>query len=134
MSMLSIFPYEIMLIVNYAWSQSFVHVETNHTAINEWGWFPYNRNILTYSSIRSTMTIEEIARETTSVAVTVPQRALACITDLTDSNNTPLYDPQFLQITSGTQNESKTKLNLSTSMTAFVLDNIAMETDKHERR
>ena len=80
------------------------------------------------------MKTEEITRENTSVAVTVPQRTLVTITGLTNSDNTPSYNPQFLQTPSHNENESTAKLNFKTGMAAFVLDKIVAETDKHEAR
>ena len=35
-------PYEIVLIVNYAWERSFSRVATNKKAIAKRGWHPFN--------------------------------------------------------------------------------------------
>ena len=115
-------------------ARSFERVDTNQKAICEKGWFPYNRNLLTYPSIRSNMTPEEISQEQTSTSVTIPQHALVAITDLVNSELTPSHDPQFLQLTNGNETESKAKLNFHSGMAAFVLDSIVMEADKHEAR
>ena len=47
---------DLMLLINIAWNKSFARVDKNRRAIADRGWGPYNRNILTFSHIRATMT------------------------------------------------------------------------------
>ena len=59
MPRLTIEVQEIIILVNYAWEQSFARIDSNRTAIVERGWFPLNRNLLLDKQLRSTMTTEE---------------------------------------------------------------------------
>ena len=45
-------PHKIIGIINYAWSKYFGKVESNKKAIYDRGWYPYNRNLMIYPSIR----------------------------------------------------------------------------------
>ena len=45
-----------MLLINIAWNRLFTRVDKNMRAIADGGWGTYNRNILTFSHIRDTMT------------------------------------------------------------------------------
>ena len=47
---------DLMLLINIAWHKLFARVDQNRRAIADRGWGPYNRNILTFSHIRATMT------------------------------------------------------------------------------
>ena len=47
---------DLMVLINIAWNKSFARVDKNRRAIADRGWGPYNRNILTFSHIRATMT------------------------------------------------------------------------------
>ena len=47
---------DLMLFINTAWNKSFARVNKNRRAIVDRRWGPYNRNILTFSHIRATMT------------------------------------------------------------------------------
>ena len=53
---LTVEPHEIISIINYAWDRSFSRIESNMHAIADRGWFPYNRNIMTESTIRASIT------------------------------------------------------------------------------
>ena len=63
MPRLTIEVQEIMILVNYAWEESFARAETNKTAIAERGWFPLNRCLLLDKQLRSTMTVKEHEEE-----------------------------------------------------------------------
>ena len=60
-------PHEIMLLVNYAWMQSFANVNDDKRATAERGWYPYNRNRLTYDVLCDTMTEDQINEEDVSM-------------------------------------------------------------------
>ena len=47
---------ELMVLINIAWNKSFARADKNRRVIADRGWGPYNRNILTISHIRATMT------------------------------------------------------------------------------
>jgi hypothetical protein len=46
MTHVDLVPTDIIPLVNYAWEQSFVKVESNKRAICDHGWYPLNRNLL----------------------------------------------------------------------------------------
>ena len=68
----SLVPTDILPLINYAWKRSFARVRTNSKAIAERGWFPYNRNIMTFPEIRETMTKKETEEEMTSADIILP--------------------------------------------------------------
>ena len=121
-----IHPFEVMLIVNYAWTQSFARKDKNKTAISERGWFPYNRKLLTYSTLCATMTDEDRTKE--SETITIPKSILSPTLDLTD-DSTPHFDPQYLS--SGTK---PNPLNFSNGMSAWCLDTMVGESDQSAAR
>ena len=47
---------DLMLLINISWNKSFARVDKDRRAISNRRRGPYNRNILTYSHIRTTMT------------------------------------------------------------------------------
>ena len=125
----TIYPYEIMLIVNFAWSKSFANKDGNLNAICERGWYPYNRNILTYSCIRSSMTHKEVEEEIRSLDVNAPQRILNSSTVSQSPTDSSSYDSTFLDDQHMTE-----KLNFKTGTAAYVLDTLVRETDKLNAR
>ena len=60
---LGILPTDIMMMINHAWPLSFGNVRTNKKAIEERGWFPFNRNLLLDEEIRQTITIDETSKK-----------------------------------------------------------------------
>ena len=50
---------DLMILINIAWNKSFGRIDMNKKAITHRGWGSYNRNILTLSRIRATMTETE---------------------------------------------------------------------------
>lgn len=66
---LTIEPYEIILIINKAWDDSFARAVTNLKAIADRGWCPYNRNLLLHPKIRATMTAEELKKEPSRIII-----------------------------------------------------------------
>ena len=69
---LTIEPYEIVVLVNMAWQQSFARSISNKKAIEMHGWNPLNRNLLLNETLRSTMTEEERVGEGVTSCVVVP--------------------------------------------------------------
>ena len=61
-------PCEIINIVNETWDESFGCTKTNKKAIAERGWGPFNRNLITYPIIRSTITNEEKLKEESAIS------------------------------------------------------------------
>ena len=61
-------------------------------AIFERGWFPYNKNLLTYSTLCTTMTDED--REKERENITIPKSILSLTIDVTNDSS-PSYDPQY---------------------------------------
>ena len=121
-----IHSFEVMLIVNYALTQSFARKDKNKMAISERGWYPYNRKLLTYSTLRATMTDEDRTKE--SETITIPKSILNPTLDLTD--DTPHFDPQYL---SSGATEPK-PLNFSNGMSAWCLDTMVGEADRNAAR
>ena len=87
--------YDIMNIVSYAWSKSFVVENSNRTAIAERGWNPYNRNLMTYPIIRTSITKEEAENELLETSkIVLPIQKRVEITDLIDTS-TQVIDPRY---------------------------------------
>jgi len=120
-----------MLIINAAWESSFVRVEQNRKATSERGWHPYNCNLLTYPTLRETMTDEDKQDELNSNAITLPLPSSCTTLVVSDSTLTPTFDPSFLRITDG---QEHTPLNYSQGMTACCLDAMVSENDIKEAR
>ena len=49
---------DLMLLMNIAWNKSFARIDKNRRVIADRVWGQYNRNILIFSQIRSTITDE----------------------------------------------------------------------------
>ena len=81
MSTPAIYQYNIMILVNYAWSKSFAKIDSKPKAIYKQGWYPYHYHSLTYPASRLIMTKEKIVNEITSVTVTFPQNELVLVTN-----------------------------------------------------
>ena len=117
-------PFEAIIIIKKAWYESFGRVETNKKAIAERGWFPYNRNLLTYPDIRSTMTEVEKAAESEKNII-LPSHHF--VEDLT----MPTLDEKYLPIKPGMKEE---KLNFATGTAMKCLDAIVQHNDIMEAR
>ena len=118
-----------MLIVNYSWERLFKRIEYNKRAICKRGWFPYNRNILTYYKLRLTMTDVDRKSEYeaglvpyTTVANTIPNNAIAPtqVNANTIPNNV---------ITPTLATAATTLLNFKNGMAAYFLDALVSEAD-----
>ena len=59
MMQLTIEPYEIIMMVNYAGGHFFGRIMSNKKAIIDQGWYPLNQQLLLCPTLRSNMTIEE---------------------------------------------------------------------------
>ena len=70
---LTIEPFEIIILVNYAWELSFGRCIKNKKAICERGWGPLNRTLLLHETIRATMTAQQ-EKEEPSIGVIIPQK------------------------------------------------------------
>ena len=123
--------YDIINIVNYAWSKSFAVQSSNQTAIAERGWNPYNRNLMTYPIIRASMTKEEAANELLDASkIVLPIQKRVEITDLIDTS-TPTIDPRYA---SKPVPDVKKVANFSQGTASFCLEKIVMQQDLHEAR
>ena len=123
--------YDIINIVNYAWSKSFAVESSNQTAIAERGWNPYNRNLMTYPIIRASMTKEEAANELLDASkIVLPIQKRVEITDLIDTL-TPTIDPRYA---SKPVPDVKKVANFSHGTASFYLKKIVMQQDLHEAR
>ena len=86
-------PWDIINIVNTAWDESFGRVTTNKKAISERGWGPFNRNLMTYTIIRATITEEEkLKEELASSNVILPMHKKH---EPTDQITTPSFNPDL---------------------------------------
>ena len=118
---------EIMILINYAWDESFARVETNKTAIAERGWFPLNRKLLIDTQLRSTMTVNEQRDERTN-GVIVPYHATDNFVEIAD--NEPTLDLQYLPLPP----LPASRPNLQSGMSAFCLDAIVQNQDLMDAR
>ena len=101
-------PCKVIIIIKKAWDESFGRVDTNKKAIAERGWFPYNRNLLTYQDIRSTMTEVERAAKLEKKII-LPSHHF--VKDLT----LPTLDEKHIPIKVGMK-EEKLKFTSGTAM------------------
>ena len=117
-------PYEIIGIVNYAWERSFANVQTNKKAICERGWFPYNRNLMTYQCLRATMTTVEKENESldTSRGI-IPSHLMHNSTDLVA---VPTFDPALAIVPYRSEQQV---VNFSSGTAAFCLDKMVSTHD-----
>ena len=60
---MELLPTDIVLLINKDWVNSFAEVESNKKSIAEYGWFPYNQNLLMHKQLRATMTTKDIENE-----------------------------------------------------------------------
>ena len=93
-------------------------------AISERGWFPYNRNLLTYPVLRATMTDQDHEKERESIII--PKAILNPTLDLTDDSS-PSCHPQYLP----SNITPKEPLNFSQGMSAWCLDTMVSEGDQN---
>jgi hypothetical protein len=63
MTDLDLVPSDIIPLVNYTWDWSFAKIDSNKKAINDCGWFPFNRNLLLNPVLREIMTENDLAEE-----------------------------------------------------------------------
>ena len=123
--------YDIMNIVSYAWSKSFLVENSNRTAISERGWNPYNRNLMTYPIIRASITKEEAENELLDTSkIVLPIQKRVEITDLIDTS-TQVIDPRYA---SKPVPDVKKVANFSQGTASFCLDKIVMQQDLNEAR
>jgi len=88
--------YDIMTIVSRAWYKSFDHINSNKKAIAKREWFLYNRNLMTYPIIRSSITREEKVDETSlSSEIILPLHKRVEITDLCNTS-TQIINYQYV--------------------------------------
>ena len=125
----TIFAYEIILLVNYAWAHSFGKVATNQHAIAERGWNPLNRNLLLNSQLRATMTMDEKTAEQASGTILIPYHALDNFVHIDES--LPTYDPTCLP---SPALDKSPALNMTTGTAAFCIDSIVHHSDLMESR
>jgi len=74
-----IYPYEIVILVNYAWSQSFARPTSNKHDIAERGWFLLNRALLLNDTLSTTMTEKEKETECESTTVFIPSSYITTV-------------------------------------------------------
>ena len=124
-------PYNIMPIIPYSWDQSFAIVESNKKSIVERGWYPYNRNLMTYPEIRASITKEEAENELLNTSkIVLPLQKRVEITDLTNSSP-QVIDKRFA---AKPIPDEKKQNNFSTGMAAFYLNQLVAEHDLNKAR
>jgi len=96
MMRLTIKPYKIITIINYAWSRSFARPVSNKKTIAERGWYPLNRALLLNAGLRATMTEQQQEEEVDSGIFFPIPTTLALPTN--NPPTTPTYDPTFLAL------------------------------------
>ena len=137
--------YDIIPLINYAWTHSFSRNQTNRAAIAERGWGPLNRNLMLDRTLRSTMTDSEINREEsfgifipTRVEDNTPPTTSTATMTLDSSTNSypsiapaPLINTAFLTTTA---EQPRANMNYSQGTAAFCLDTIVQHTDLMDSR
>ena len=115
--------HDLMHIVSRAWYKSSARVESNKKTIDKRGWYTYNRNLMTYSIIRSSITKETVVEERSlSSKITLPLHKCVEITDLFESLS-QLINPQYA---SRPFNDYRKMVNFLSGKATFCLDKIGM--------
>ena len=115
---------DLMLLINIAWNKSFARIDKNRKAIADRGWGPYNRNILTLSHIRATMTNDERKDDAFFNYEVVLSSSLSVSTITNDSsicNN---------NISSKSRYNGSSDINLNIGIAASVTDTIVQHEDR----
>ena len=113
----SIEPTDIIPMINYAWDRSFANIAGNKKAILERGWFPFNRNLLLDSNLRSTMNAQDKENEKNDEDVIISSKTHDYFAE--QAKNLPNYDPKFIP-----QNQSAQRMNFTSGISAQVLDKL----------
>ena len=113
---------DLMLLINIAWNKSFARVDKNRRAIADRGWGPYNRNILTFSHIRATMT------ETDRIYDLNYQVVLSSSSSVSTITNDSSFCNNFLSSHSRFSDSSETNLNIG--IAATITDSIIQHEDR----
>ena len=112
----------LMLLINIAWNKSFARVDKNRRDIADRGWGPYNRNILTFSHIRATMTETDRIYDLNIQIVLSSSESVSTITnDSSFCNNFLSSDIRF-------SDSSETNLNIG--IAATITDSIIQHEDR----
>ena len=126
----TIYPYEIIPLINTAWAQSFTRPSSNKKVIAERGWNPLNCKILLNNTLRTTMT--ESDKEKEILRALVPERVSLATTPFTAqaSNTAPTtMDSTEYSTLDSTTTTSTEKLNYSHGRAAMCLDSIISHGD-----
>ena len=113
---------DLMLLINIAWNKSFARVDKNRRAIADRRWGQYNRNILTFSHIRATMT------ETDRIYDLNYQVVLSSSSSVSTITNDSSFCNNFLSSHSRFSDNSVT--NLKVGVAAVVTDSIIQHEDR----
>ena len=113
---------DLMLLINIVWNKLFARVDKNRRAIADRGWGPYNRNILTFSYIRATMTETDRIYDLNYQVVLSSSSSVGTITnDFSFCNN-------FISSHSRFSDYSET--NLNGRIAATITDSIIQHEDR----
>jgi hypothetical protein len=122
---MGIMPTNIMVIVNDAWVQSFVRVNTNKKALAKRGWFPYNHILLDHPDLRTTMTEQQLKEEKASMLSCDDSQDISELTLDTAIKDTSYYSRHTTK---------PVPLNLSGAMGQHILTHIVREVDLQTAR
>ena len=100
-----------MLLINIAWNESFSCVDKNRRAIADEEWGSYNRNILTFSHIRVTIT------ETDKLNDLNKQVVLSLSSSVSTITNDSSFCNDFLSSHSRFSDFNETNLNVGIATT-----------------
>ena len=122
-------PHDILKIVTEGYRAGFQNELNNRRAISERGWFPFNRHLLTYPSLRATMTKDEKEKEELEDSVVIlPKHKKYLSTDLVI---TPTFNPLYAIVPYTKEQET---VNFSQGTAAFCLDKIVQHVDVQAAR
>ena len=117
---------DLMLLINIVWNKLFARIDMNKNVITDRGSGPYNRNILTLSLIRTTMTETDKLNEMNYEVVLSPSSSVSTIT-----TNSSICNNMF---SSNSRYSDSRDINLNVGIAASVTDSIVQHADRLSAR
>ena len=120
---------DILKIVTQGYKDGFCNEKNNKRAISERGWFPFSRHLLTYPTLRATMTEDEKEKEgLASSNIHLPSNTKFLSTDLVME---PTFNPEYAIVPYTSEQQV---VNFSQGTAAFCLDKIVQHADVQAAR
>ena len=107
---------DLMLLINIVWNKLFARIDMNKNVITDRGSGPYNRNILTLSLIRTTMTETDKLNEMNYEVVLSPSSSVSTIT-----TNSSICNNMF---SSNSRYSDSSDINLNVGIAASITGSI----------